>query len=161
VGGIMYARSVEMRRWFSGHRAGVLAGNRAAFGLGGVLVNPVLSNVVQAWGWRLGAAIGGVFFLVIGVPLCSTIRRSPESMGLLPDGDEPARPTPDKDSPRQTVRSEVEVTLGEALRSFAFWGSVLAAGIRNGSYHAVSVSFGALIVWKELSPSESALVPTC
>jgi hypothetical protein len=23
----------------------------------------------------------------------------------------------------------------EALRSFAFWGSVLAAGIRNGSYH--------------------------
>jgi MFS family permease len=158
AGGFMHAPMVLINTWFIRHRARAITVSSAAFGLGGVLVAPVLSIVVQTWGWRLGAAIGGVLFLVIGVPLCSTIRRSPESMGLLPDGDEPARPTPDKDSPRQTVRSEVEVTLGEALRSFAFWGSVLAAGIRNGSYHAVSVHFVPLMVWKELSQSEAALL---
>jgi len=158
AGGFMHAPMVLINTWFIRHRARAITVSSAAFGLGGVLVAPVLSIVVQTWGWRLGAAIGGVLFLVIGVPLCSTIRRSPESMGLLPDGDEPARPTPDKDSPRQTVRSEVEVTLGEAVRSFAFWGSVLAAGIRNGSYHAVSVHFVPLMVWKELSQSEAALL---
>ena len=158
AGGFMHAPMVLINTWFIRHRARAITVSSAAFGLGGVLVAPVLSIVVQTWGWRLGAAIGGVLFLVIGVPLCSTIRRSPESMGLLPDGDEPARPTPDKDSPRQTVRSEVEVTLGEALRSFAFWGSVLAAGIRNGSYHAVSVHFVPLMVWKGLSQSEAALL---
>ena len=158
AGGFMHAPMVLINTWFIRHRARAITVSSAAFGLGGVLVAPVLSIVVQTWGWRLGAAIGGVLFLVIGVPLCSTIRRSPESMGLLPDSDEPARPTPDKDSPRQTVRSEVEVTLGEALRSFAFWGSVLAAGIRNGSYHAVSVHFVPLMVWKELSQSEAALL---
>jgi len=158
AGGFMHAPMVLINTWFIRHRARAITVSSAAFGLGGVLVAPVLSIVVQTWGWRSGAAIGGVLFLVIGVPLCMTIRRSPESMGLLPDGDELAGPAPDKNSPRRTVRSEVEVTLGEALRSFAFWGSVAAAGIRNGSYHAVSVHFVPLMVWKGLSQSEAALL---
>src|SRR5919108_316360 len=58
----------------------------------------------------------------------------------------------------QTARPEVDVTLSEALRSFAFWGSVLAAGIRNGAYHAISVHFVPLMVWKGLSQSEAALL---
>jgi MFS family permease len=50
------------------------------------------------------------------------------------------------------------VTLAEALRSFAFWGSVMAAGIRNASYHAIGVHFVPLMVWKGLSQSEAALL---
>src|SRR5262245_65469489 len=87
-----------------------------------------------------------------------TIRRSPESMGLLPDGNEATTQAADQGGANPTVRSEVEVTLAEALRSFAFWGSVLAAGIRNGSYHAISVHFVPLMVWKGLSQSEAALL---
>jgi sugar phosphate permease len=158
AGGFMHAPMVLINTWFIRHRARAITVSSAAFGLGGVLVAPVLSIVVQTLGWRWGAAIGGVLFLVIGVPLCSTIRRSPESMGLLPDGDQPESPAPDKDGHRQTVKSEVEVTLSEALRSFAFWGSVAAAAIRNGSYHAVSVHFVPLMVWKGLSQSEAALL---
>jgi len=79
-------------------------------------------------------------------------------MGLLPDGDEPAGPEPGKDGPEQTIKSEVEVTVAEALRSFAFWGSVLAAGIRNASYHAISVHFVPLMVWKGFSQPQAALL---
>ena len=53
---------------------------------------------------------------------------------------------------------EINVTVTEALRSFAFWGSVIAAGIRNGSYHALAVHFIPLMVWKGLSQSEAALL---
>jgi MFS family permease len=114
--------------------------------------------IVQAWGWRWGAAIAGVAFLVIGIPLTLTIRRSPESMGLLPDGDKPLSHTSGSDGSEHKIKSEREVTLAEALRSFAFWGSVLAAGIRNGSYHAIAVHFVPLMVWKGLSQSEAALL---
>jgi MFS family permease len=93
---------------------------------------------------------------MIGVPLSLTIRRSPESMGLLPDGDVPGDPRWRKDAPGQANKADVEVTVAEALRSFAFWGSVLAAGIRNGSYHAIAVHFIPLMVWKGLSQSEAA-----
>ena len=156
AGGFMHAPMVLINTWFIRHRARAITISSAAFGMGGVIVAPVLSVIVQTWGWRWGAAIGGMLFLAIGIPLSLTIRRSPESMGLLPDGDEPAKPG--KDGHAQTVKAEVDVTVAEALRSFAFWGSVLAAGIRNGSYHAISVHFIPLMVWKGLSQAEAALL---
>ncbi|MBI3001889.1 MAG: MFS transporter, partial [Deltaproteobacteria bacterium] len=156
--GFMHAPMVLINTWFIRHRARAITVSSSAFGLGGVLVAPVLSVIVQAWGWRWGAAIGGLLFLVIGVPLCLAIHRSPESRGLLPDGDEPGRPAPGKNGQEQTIKSEVEVTVAEALRSFAFWGSVLAAGIRNGSYHAISVHFVPVMVWKGLSQPQAALL---
>lgn len=158
AGGFMHAPMVLINTWFIRHRARAITISSAAFGMGGVLVAPVLSVIVQTWGWRWGAAVGGVLFLAIGIPLSLTIRRSPESMGLLPDGDEPAKPVTGKDGQSQTVKAEVDVTVAEALRSFAFWGSVLAAGIRNGSYHAISVHFIPLMVWKGLSQAEAALL---
>jgi MFS family permease len=158
AGGFMHAPMVLMNTWFIRHRARAITISSAAFGLGGILVAPILSVIVQAWGWRWGAAIGGLLFLLIGIPLALTIRRSPESMGLLPDGDEPTHPPPGKETHEQTMRPEVEVTVAEALRSFAFWGSVLAAGIRNGAYHAISVHFVPLMVWKGLSQPQAALL---
>lgn len=157
AGGFMHGPMVLINSWFIRHRARAITISSAAFGMGGVLVAPLLSGIVQAWGWRWGAAIAGVLFLAVGIPLCLTIRRSPESMGLLPDGDEPAD-TAEGKYPGGAVRAEVNVTLAEALRSFAFWGSVLAAGVRNGSYHAISVHFVPLMVWKGLSQAQAALL---
>jgi MFS family permease len=156
AGGFMHAPMVLINTWFIRARARAITINGAAFGLGGVLVAPLLSVVVQAWGWRWGAAIAGLLFLAIGIPLSLAIRRSPESMGLRPDGLEPARPAYAEEGAEQTTNAEVEVTVAEALKSFAFWGSVLAAGIRNASYHAISVHFVPLMVWKGLSQSEAA-----
>jgi MFS family permease len=158
AGGFMHAPMVLINTWFIRYRARAITISSAAFGLGGVLVAPILSVIVQSWGWRWGAAIGGLLFLAIGVPLTLSIRRSPESIGLLPDGDVAESPADGDEGREPRTRSEVEVTVAEALRSFAFWGSVLAAGIRNGSYHAISVHFVPLMVWKGLSQSEAALL---
>jgi MFS family permease len=157
-GGFMHAPMVLINTWFIRHRARAISLSSAAFGFGGVVIAPLLSVVVQTWGWRWGAALGGIAFLVIGIPLCLLIRRSPESMELLPDGDEPILSTPRVSGADEAVRAEVNVTVAEALRSFAFWGSVLAAGIRNGCYHAISVHFIPLMVWKGLSQPQAALL---
>lgn len=156
AGGFMHGPMVLINTWFIRQRTRAITISSAAFGLGGVVLAPVLSAIVHAWGWRWGAALGGMTFLIVGIPLCLCIRRSPESMGLLPDGD-PAPPTVrDKDGNVQPGREANDVTVAQALRSFAFWGSVLAAGVRNGSYHAVSVHFIPLMVWKGLSQNEAA-----
>jgi MFS family permease len=158
AGGFMHAPMTLINTWFIRKRSRAITLNAAAFGFGGVVVAPLLSLVVQTWGWRWGAAIAGISFLLIGLPLCSTIRRSPESMGLLPDGDEPIAPAGDGGGPRPRRRVEVDVTLAQALRSFAFWGSVLAAGVRNASYHAISVHFIPLMVWKGLTHQQAAML---
>ena len=157
AGGFMHAPMVLINTWFIRHRARAITISSSAFGLGGVLIAPVLSVIVQAWGWRWGAVVAGILFLAIGFPLCLTIRRSPEAMGLLPDGDLPVRES-GKDHGENRRTREIDVTVHEALRSFAFWGAVLAAGIRNGSYHAIAVHFVPLMVWKGLSQSQAALL---
>jgi MFS family permease len=158
AGGFMHAPMVLINTWFIRKRARAITLNSAAFGLGGVLIAPLLSLVVQAWGWRWGAALAGLSFFLIGLPICSMIRRSPESMGLLPDGDEPIAPGAEANPGNRPRPAEAEVTLGQALRSFAFWGVVLAAAVRNASYHAVSVHFIPLMIWKGLSQQQAALL---
>ena len=158
AGGFMHAPMVLINTWFIRERARAITISASAFGLGGFLVAPLLSIIVQAWGWRWGATTAGVLFLTIGIPLSLTIRRSPESMGLLPDGDEPSDPEPGKQNVRQSIRPEIDVTVAQAIRSFAFWGSVLAAGIRNAAYHAIGVHFVPLMVWKGLTQSQAALM---
>jgi MFS family permease len=158
AGGFMHAPMVLINTWFIRHRARAITISSAAFGMGGVLVAPILSVIVQAWGWRWGAAIAGMLFLLLGIPLALTIRRSPESMGLVPDGDVVPDVETGMESPAPANRPEVDVTVAEALRSFAFWGSVIAAGIRNGCYHAISVHFIPLMVWKGLSQGEAAFL---
>jgi MFS family permease len=57
AGGFMHAPMVLINTWFIRHRARAITVSSAAFGLGGVLIAPLLSVIVQAWGWRWGPAI--------------------------------------------------------------------------------------------------------
>lgn len=54
--------------------------------MGGAIITPVLALVVTALGWRWGAFLAGTLFLVVGLPLCIGVRRSPESIGMAPEG---------------------------------------------------------------------------
>jgi OFA family oxalate/formate antiporter-like MFS transporter len=157
-GGFMHAPMTLTNTWFIRWRARAMTLNSAAYGLGGVLIAPLLSIVVNRWGWRWGAALGGITFLVVGLPLCLTIRNSPESMGLRPDGDAPEN-LPEANSPaRLSSTSEVEVTAGQAIRSFAFWGLVFGAAVRNASYHAISTHFIPMMIWKGMSPQQATFL---
>ena len=158
AGGFMHAPMVLINTWFIRHRARAITISSAAFGLGGVLVAPVLSVIVQTWGWRWGAIIGGVLFLVIGLPLCLTIRRSPESMGLLPDGNEAAGTgtRPRRRKADNQIGSRCHPGRGAAVLR------VLGIGVGGGYSQWLLPcdlgSFRSLMVWKGLSQSEAALL---
>ena len=157
-GGFMHAPMTLTNSWFIRLRARAMTINSAAYGLGGLILAPLLSMIVHSWGWRWGAAIAGICFLVFGVPLCLTIRRSPESMGLLPDGDREIKPRTADAGSKQPVAGEPEITAKQAMRSFAFWALVFSAGVRNASYHAISTHFIPLMIWKGMSNEQAALL---
>jgi sugar phosphate permease len=154
----MHAPMALTNTWFIRLRARAMTINSAAYGLGGVLLTPILSIVVHTWGWRAGAAIAGMTFLLVGIPLCLTIRPSPESMGLSPDGDEHvAEVNLDKESVQSRIL-ERNVTAAQAIRSFAFWALVFGAGVRNASYHAISTHFIPMMVWKGMSQQQATFL---
>jgi MFS family permease len=96
--------------------------------------------------------------LFIGVPLCLIIRRSPESMGLRPDGDDDTVAPGARQDPNRNLPVEVDVSAGQAIRTFAFWAMIVGAAVRNASYHAISTHFIPLMVWKGMSQEQAALL---
>jgi len=156
-GGFMHAPMTLTNSWFIRLRARAMTINSAAYGLGGVLLAPLLSSIVHRWGWRWGAAMAGVVFLAVGVPLCLTIRRSPESVGLLPDGDGGVRGG-EAAALKVEKPVEVDISAGEAIRSFAFWALVFGAGVRNASYHAISTHFIPLMIWKGMTHQQATFL---
>jgi len=159
-GGFMHAPMTLTNSWFIRQRARAITLSSASFSAGGVLIAPLLSAIVLTWGWRWGAVFSGVMFLVFGVPLCLTIRRSPESMGLLPDGAIPTA-TPVKSltqEPAPRSLKDMEVTAAEAFRSFTFWTLVFGNAIRNMAYHGISTHFVPMMVWKGASQTQAAFL---
>ena len=157
-GGFMHAPMTLTNSWFVRWRARAMTVNSAAYGLGGVLIAPLLSMIVYHWGWRWGAATAGAVFLVLGIPLCLTIRRSPESMGLLPDGDCEPHARDQSSQPNRFGASTVDFTAQQAIRSFAFWALVFGAGVRNASYHAILTHFIPMMIWKGMSPEQATFL---
>ncbi|MBI4529710.1 MAG: MFS transporter [Deltaproteobacteria bacterium] len=157
-GGFMHAPMVLANSWFIRRRAQAMTLISAAFSLGGALIAPLLGLVVHAWGWRSGALSAGILFLLIGAPLCWLIRPSPESMGLLPDGDPIAgSPKPHSVGDRAVAR-ENDWTAGQAMRSFIFWSIVIGTSVRGASYSALMAHFIPMMVWKGLPEQQAAFL---
>lgn len=121
--------------WFVRKRTTALGLVMAGSGLGGLLV-PVLAFLVDANGWRAAALAVGLAMLVVGIPLVLALRHSPESCGLLPDGERPARLLKRKGEllPRAQAQAfpvvvEVHVGVRQAVRTRAFWLLTLATSL--------------------------------
>lgn len=124
-----------------------------------MLIAPILSAIVLNWGWRWGATFSGVMFLLCGIPICLAIRRSPESMGMTPDGDVAKDYSQSShDKPQAGAMRDVEVSAGDAFRSFTFWTLVLGNAIRNMAYHGISTHFVPMMVWKGMSQAQAAFL---
>ncbi len=82
----MQSTTAALNAWFVRMRGLVMSINSAAFRLGGAVMIPLLSYMVLAWGWQTAAFIIGIGMIVIVTPITLLFRRSPESIGLLPDG---------------------------------------------------------------------------
>ena len=159
--GFVHAPMAVGNTWFIRRRARAMTLISSAVPVGGMLITPLLAMAVQAWGWRWGAILAGTLFLLIGAPLGFGVRPSPESMGLLPDGDAP-KPNAAIDEGKNS-RGDGNVlssdpTLREAMKTFVFWLFVIGMTVRVGVYSTITVHFVPLMVWKEQSQEYAAFL---
>jgi MFS family permease len=156
--GFMDAPMVIANTWFIRKRTLAMSAVSASIGVGGFLLTPLLSYAVHAWGWRRAAFLAGVTFLLIGLPLALFVRRSPESMGLRPDGDAPYPPTNGFTTDHRPPAEEVNYTLAEAMRTGAFWLLTAATGLRIVALSAINVHYVPMMVWKGMSEQHAAFL---
>ncbi len=145
--------------WFIRKRGIAMAMVSASIGLGGFLLTPLLAAAIHAWGWRRAAFVNGIIFLLVGLPLALLVRRSPESMGLRPDGDLHLSSADTARAEKKNAhQEEVNFTLAEALRTSSFWLLTIATGLRILAYSAITVHYVPIMVWKGVSEPRAAFL---
>ncbi|MBC8281703.1 MAG: MFS transporter [Chloroflexi bacterium] len=119
--------SVIVSRWFvkkRGRATGILFMSHSL----GMITFPLLAGLVIKYrGWEDAWIVMGllVFVLALG-PVSMLVRQDPESMGLLPDGDQPGQVEEGQDVKPAT--EEVSWTLREAMHTPTLWLLALSTG---------------------------------
>jgi len=151
--GFNQATLAVVAHWFRRKRGLAMAIVQTGQAIGGVLIFPLVALAVLKLGWRTAAVLSG-FSVLLLLPLVLLIRRSPESMGLLPDG-EHSRST-SAVAPAHSPADEREFSTREALRTPTFWLLAAFHGLRNVPYAGVTVHLVPLLVWKGLDEAGAA-----
>ena len=112
--------SALVSAWFIARRGMAMAAAMSGISLGGVVMAPLATELILAYGWRAAAVVLAVLVWAVGVPLSAVVvRRRPEDLGLLPDG--APKPAPQPASSRESAAAGTW-TLSAAWRTRAFWG---------------------------------------
>jgi MFS family permease len=153
VAGFVHSPLVVANSWFIRQRARAMTVVSAAVPIGGAMISPLLAIGVASIGWRWAAFASGCLFLLVCLPLSLQLKRSPESMGLLPDG----APKTSGIEPLAAETTEGnELTSRQAMRTWPFWLLVFSMAARVTCYSSATVHFVPLMVWKGLSEGAAA-----
>ena len=156
VAGFVHSPLVVANSWFIRQRARAMTVVSAAVPIGGALISPLLAIGVASIGWRWAAFASGCLFLLVCLPLSFLLQRSPESMGLLPDGEIKELTTAGAKTTDAAAKENAEVTSGQAMKTWAFWLLVVSMLARVTCYSTATVHFVPLMVWKGLSEGAAA-----
>ncbi|MGE5594588.1 MAG: MFS transporter [Hyphomicrobiales bacterium] len=117
-----------LTRWFVRKRALAMSISSTGVSLGGVVLAPVASKLIDIGGLELATPILGVLVILVGLPVTLlVIAFDPRQMGLGPDGD-PMQPERAAAKPG-VIEHDAQLrvwTRAEAMRTVGFWGIFIA-----------------------------------
>jgi MFS family permease len=127
--------NAAVTRWFVRRRGRALGIATAGISMGGVIFVPLTQYLIGSIGWRGAFVVIGVIVVAVGVPpVWLWMRRSPEEMGLLPDG-----AVPREKLDRSLLEAELErsFTARDAVRTRNFWLIAVAFAMTVSGLSAV------------------------
>lgn len=151
-------QSLFLPNWFVRRRGMALGIAFAGVGVGSVTLLPWMQSMIAHVGWRTACWTLGLLLLVVLAPINLLLRKRPEDMGLLPDGDgaRHAAAQPPPSNIVDPVWAATDWTLGRALCTARFWW--IALGYFCGLYvwYAVQVHQTKYLTEIGVSPAAAA-----
>jgi MFS family permease len=135
-------QALFLPNWFARRRGLAMSIAYSGVGVGSIVLLPAVQWYIERSGWRTTCVAMGILVLALLVPLNLVLRKTPQEMGLLPDGDRaPAAGAQARPGLRVVDPAWVatEWTLGHAMRTARFWW--IALGFLTGlfAWYAVQV----------------------
>ncbi len=151
-------QSLFLPNWFVRRRGLAVGMAFAGVGVGSITLLPWVQVVIEGAGWRAACLAMGTLLLVVLAPINLALRKRPEDMGLLPDGD--AAPSHAAVAQASNVVNEawaaVDWTLSRAIRTSPFWWIALAYFSGLYAWYAVQVHQTKYLVEIGFTPTVAA-----
>jgi MFS family permease len=128
--------------WFVRRRGLAISIAFSGVGVGAIVLLPWLQSIISTDGWRASCLATGLLVLLVVAPLNLFVRKRPDDIGLLPDGDTLSRSDAAKRQPSNIVDPcwvAIDWTLTRAVRSIRFWWIVLGYFCALIAWYAVQV----------------------
>ena len=120
---------VVVAKWFIRHRGRAMAIATSGTTVGSFTMAPIIGILITSFGWRGTWGILGIVLMITMVPsVYMFMRRQPEDIGLLPDGDEPSQ-LDSSNSTSAGVFIEPIWTLKQALQTKTLWILILSMNL--------------------------------
>ncbi len=159
-GVIAIATGVVISKWFIKRRGRAMAFSTTGTRFGNALMPLYVQSVLGAFGWRSAAvALGLLTWALTIVPTAIFLRRQPEDMGLLPDGEEPHEPG-GVGSEDENDLNEVNFTPREAAKTRSFYIVLLVTGAMFFTGAGVNFNLIPYLTDSGISPGSAVTVLT-
>jgi MFS family permease len=153
------AHSQFLPNWFVHRRGLAISLAFSGVGVGALVLLPWLQSIIVGDGWRASCWAMGLLVVLVAAPLNLLVRKKPQDIGLLPDGESQSAPA----SARRTASNIVdpawaatEWTLARAVRTSRFWWIVLGYFCALVAWYAVQVHQTKYLIEVGFSPLVAA-----
>lgn len=151
-------QSLFLPAWFVRRRGLAMSIAFAGVGVGSIVLLPAMQVLIEGGGWRTACTALGLIALVVLVPLNLLLRRRPEDLGLLPDGDSVvAGGGARRSNVVDATWVAVDWTLARALRTSRFWWLALGYFCSLFAWYLVQVHQTRYLIEVGFSATEAAL----
>jgi MFS family permease len=134
-------QSQFLPNWFLRRRGLAIGIAFAGVGIGSVTLLPWVQYIIEQSGWRAACTAIGLIVVIALAPINLLLRKRPEDLGLLPDGDDAPRAMSPKTASNiiDPVWAGTHWTLPRALRTARFWWLALGYFCALYIWYAVQV----------------------
>jgi len=154
--GSFHPVTTAVNNWFIRHRGVGFSWITASMSLGGMIMAPLLSYIILNLGWRAGTFIAGLIILLVSIPAAIPIHRSPEALGLHPDGKPLSTGPSQKSDAMHSQTLDLDFSVKEALKTGTFWMLTAAISLRLLVTIALNAHLIPILVWRGVSESTAA-----
>ncbi len=122
--------SVPVLKWFVRNRGKAISFASLGIPVGALLFIPLTQILIDAVGWRNAWIVLAVIGIGVIVPLAAIfVRRQPEDVGLLPDGDVLPESVREDEASTSQIQEEDSWTVHDAIRTSTLWRLVIVFSI--------------------------------
>jgi len=146
-----------MSKWFEKRRGLAISLALSGACLGQFILVPIFNRFVLIYNWRISYLLIGLIILAVNTILVFTVfKGDPEDLGVQPYGHADAENRADPDGSDNSVPSESDLNLKQAVKTYSFWLFLVSMFICGGGDFLILIHLVPFVTDYGVSPTSAA-----